>query len=817
MNLYFQDEKMGGDIIYRKRSGRIKNCYNEDALSEIVSSLSLIVVLVIATGIILSFSTGQYPKVTIPHAEILVNENSGQVNFSHMGGDNLSPESIRIRVIDNGTFQRDYDQHTIHLIRPDGNGTDWSTSGSDFGFGYSLSVHTNGTNLSYQILLNKSGGEYLYREFGKPGVTNILPIPTTPTPTPSPNLTCCLTEIDALFSITQTGSNPPTYLLSSLGNGTHTYTILGQGFSKTIQGSNGSITFPNLTKDQTYQVIHTVIQKDGNYPVCSRSSSQSVTVYGCSDTCYANFIYESDPNNRLNISFRDRSEGANEWRWNFGDGHTKSEKNPNHEYSSLTIPSYRVTLTIGKNQCGNRIYCSTTKQVSINCSGNADFNWTYEGRSPESWNVNFLWNAGTYLFGKPYVLIWDFGDGNRTQINHLDWTGSILHGYSHYNQCKDYSATLTVNTKDCGSYSATKTISLPCICTDNPIANFSITKEHIGTPFVISITDNTTHSKPSTGLVQWFWDMGDGTVFNNTSPPGTFTYSYPRCGEYSILLTVFDSQGCWDDTIRKVSCGGDTCIPGTPNASFDYLINGRNVQFTDTSRPEGTIQRWQWDMGDGTRYISQNVTHEYATYGNYTVKLRVWDQDGCFGDMIRDISLTCPQPVANFTITTISDNPRTFRFTDTSAIPTGLTANYLWDFGDGTFYSGTNPPDKTYTACSQHPVRLKVMTDCGSSSSSLMASAACILAITAAVKGKVPNTFSIPCCTNLPYQSCKQRSPGIMTVSCPYQPPTAPCTSGTPAAAQASARSKRAGILSRASTITFCCRNKSPALSSQRD
>jgi FlaG/FlaF family flagellin (archaellin) len=233
MNLYFQDEKMGGDIIFRKRSGHVKKRYCEDALSEIVSSLSLIVVLVIATGIILSFSTGQYPKTTLPHTEIEYTNSSEYAFFTHSGGDNLSPDSIRIRVFDNGTFQGEYDQHTIHLIRPDGNATNWSTSGSDLGFGYSLAVGpASGTNLSYQILLNKSGGEYLYREFGKPGVTNILPIPTTPTPTPSPNLTCCLTEIDALFSITQTGSNPPTYLLSSLGNGTHTYTILGKVFPK---------------------------------------------------------------------------------------------------------------------------------------------------------------------------------------------------------------------------------------------------------------------------------------------------------------------------------------------------------------------------------------------------------------------------------------------------------------------------------------------------------------------------------------------------------------------------------------------------------
>jgi len=157
---------MGGENNNRKRSGRIKNRKSEEALSEIVSSLSLIVVLVIATGIILSYSTGQYPKVIMPHTEITVNNSSGYAFFSHMGGDNLSPETVRIRVFNNGILQREYNNSTIKIIRPDGSLSGDNSSGDDFGFGYTLRVPAVGENLSYQIILDKAGGEYLYREFG---------------------------------------------------------------------------------------------------------------------------------------------------------------------------------------------------------------------------------------------------------------------------------------------------------------------------------------------------------------------------------------------------------------------------------------------------------------------------------------------------------------------------------------------------------------------------------------------------------------------------------------------------------------------------
>ena len=84
--------------------------------------------------------------------------------------------------------------------------------------------------------------------------------------------------------------------------------------------------------------------------------------------------------------------------------------------------------------------------------------------------------------------------------------------------------------------------------------------------------------------------MGDGNVivFNNTSLPETFTYSYPYCGEYSIVLTVFDSQGCWDDAIRIASCGGGggggyNCIRNSICALIIQLT--KELDFTDTSNP----------------------------------------------------------------------------------------------------------------------------------------------------------------------------------------------------------------------------------------
>ncbi len=64
----------------------------------------------------------------------------------------------------------------------------------------------------------------------------------------------------------------------------------------------------------------------------------------CEDVLFAGFDVRSLCANNTTF-FEDLSDGSPEtWEWNFGDGGTSSDQNPNHSYSS--IGSYQVTLTV---------------------------------------------------------------------------------------------------------------------------------------------------------------------------------------------------------------------------------------------------------------------------------------------------------------------------------------------------------------------------------------------------------------------------------------------------------------------------------------
>lgn len=52
---------------------------------------------------------------------------------------------------------------------------------------------------------------------------------------------------------------------------------------------------------------------------------------------------------------------------------------------------------------------------------------------------------------------------------------------------------------------------------------------------------------------------------------------------------------------------------------------------TTSSDPDGTIESWAWDFGDGTTATGAQATHTYANPGEYTVTLTVKDDEGAKG------------------------------------------------------------------------------------------------------------------------------------------------------------------------------------------
>ncbi len=104
--------------------------------------------------------------------------------------------------------------------------------------------------------------------------------------------------------------------------------------------------------------------------IVTESGTYSVTVTnpttGCTATDVVEVTMEFSPvasftytATGLDVTFTNTSTGGASYSWNFGDGETSSEDNPDHSYASPGL--YNVTLTVS-NGCGNDVY---TTQISV--------------------------------------------------------------------------------------------------------------------------------------------------------------------------------------------------------------------------------------------------------------------------------------------------------------------------------------------------------------------------------------------------------------------------------------------------------------------
>jgi PKD repeat protein len=97
-------------------------------------------------------------------------------------------------------------------------------------------------------------------------------------------------------------------------------------------------------------------------------------------------------------------------------------------------------------------------------------------------------------------------------------------------------------------------------------------------------------------------------------------------------------------------------IKSPPIASFSYYPDNPIVNETITfnasnsTDPDGTIENYEWDFGDGEKAEGEIATHSYSSAKNYTVKLTVTDNEGATNSTAEIINIEIEIPI----VTTVS-------------------------------------------------------------------------------------------------------------------------------------------------------------------
>ncbi|MEO5570830.1 MAG: PKD domain-containing protein [Bacteroidia bacterium] len=432
--------------------------------------------------------------------------------------------------------------------------------------------------------------------------------------------------------------------------------------------------------------------------------------------------------------------------WDFGDGGSSTLQNPSHTYTAAGF--YYVKLVIYQGSCSDSLLklsyvfvenhtASFTAANTTVCVGDT-VHFTDTSTPPSALSI---WNFG------------DLGMGNGTAIGHVySAPGTYTVKLNAYDAvgCMDSlikTNYITVNPQPVAGFTANDTLScsVPFIvsfsststgitnwswnfgdngtstsqnpshtflspgsytvtlivtnangCKDTlikagyiniipPLADFHFTPKKGCAPLTVNFTSTSSAIEP---FANYTWSFGDASPVMVTTVGNTI-HTYTNPGVYTVSLIVNTINGC-KDTLVKV----DSVLVGFhPNSGFtvseDTICAHESVQFSFNNT---NVNSWAWYFGDGgVDSTNHNPIHQYADTGTFIISF-VNCNNGCCDT--GHFTITILPPIAKFTLVGSCAAPYTITCTSQSIGADSL----VWNFGDGTIVSNTNPISHTYAS-----------------------------------------------------------------------------------------------------------------------
>jgi gliding motility-associated-like protein len=208
----------------------------------------------------------------------------------------------------------------------------------------------------------------------------------------------------------------------------------------------------------------------------------------------------------------------------------------------------------------------------------------------------------------------------------------------------------------------------------------------------------------------WTWDLGNGQLSNQQNPAASYAP-----GKYTVTLVVRNADGT--NGITKT----DLIVSNpSPQAAFTADITTAclpaNIKFRDVSVANaGTITKWEWDFGDGTKSTAQHPQKSYTATGFYTVTLKVTSSTGCTNTAVagRYIRIVSGVQASFFPSNkAVCRTPVEVWFDNQTSGPGDLS--YTWQLGNGEVSTLTDPVIP-YATAGTYNVRLIAVSSLGCS------------------------------------------------------------------------------------------------------
>jgi len=363
------------------------------------------------------------------------------------------------------------------------------------------------------------------------------------------------------------------------------------------------------------------------------------------------------------------------FEWDFGDGTSSTEFEPEHQYDTTGV--YKVRLTVkDPSGCINSFELPQSIYFA-NPQTNFEYLSPTSGCAPLRVDVRYT--------GEGYAT-WQWTELRMSFTNQAGFT---------WQYPGDYGFKLTVN-----SYMVSGCKSE--LVLNNQIkvygakADFAFTQDRQCFPVRATFEDK------SAQAVSWFWDFGNGITSTEKNPVITF-HSMPA-DSFSLRITT--AEGC-TSLVKKA---GLILLDGKMQMEYSGQCKPLAVNFS--AYPSEGIS-WEWFFGDGQTAVGHSTQHQYLENGQFPVYAIGTGAGGCRDTVRADSMIRVFSPKADFTSPTPAGcAPSVVEFFDHSQHAVG----WKWDFGDGTTASIQNPV-KLYERPGVYDIKLIVYAANGCSDS----------------------------------------------------------------------------------------------------
>ncbi|RFS24619.1 PKD domain-containing protein [Chitinophaga silvatica] len=401
----------------------------------------------------------------------------------------------------------------------------------------------------------------------------------------------------------------------------------------------------------------------------------------------ADFSYTASSANLctpVELTFKNTSTGtALGYKWDFGDGRTSTEPNPQITFTTGGIK--RITLEAQYYTPGGINTSSYYKDITIGGTPVISFSADVT-KSCKTYTANF-----TDATPNIATRVWDFGDGTTLTTSNP----YIQHAYT---KAGKFDVTLTVTSSSGCQATLKKTeyidISLPDVVLSSPVSGC--------VPYnaVFTATSTNSTNDPTTSYT---WNFGDGQTV--TQSGGNLTHQYTQTGTYDVGVTITTGSGCtvtktFSKQVRTGNPPGNVSFTLAPTAA----CVGEPVRLIASAR---YADSYSWDFGDGQTLIGleNDIRHNFNANGTLTVNMKAGN-NGCY-IAATPATVDITGPISQFNVIRDCNNKSQFIFTNSSS---GITANtnFEWDFGDNTPIVKSRDASHIYTVPGDYTVRLTI-------------------------------------------------------------------------------------------------------------